>query len=114
MDYNSPNKQLIYYYTDGKSLNSYIEFGNILEWSESSNLLDTHTEWTNGEALNNFGDLPSHFVLSFSGTLAKGTNLKIGETLITVEEEVVDLEWNSLSGLVIGYTDRYPKTRKPV
>jgi hypothetical protein len=61
-------------------------------------LVDAFITTCTGE---NPGDLPAHFVLTKSGSVAANTKFEIGSVNITIPTACHDLEWNSKTGMVI-------------
>lgn len=94
------------YYINGKKLYAYNQFDSKNEWAVASGLLDT-TGACGGE---NPGDIPTTFILSKTGNIAKDTTFTV-ENTIKVLEACSDLEWDSKTGIVSGKVNG---TRRPV
>lgn len=86
---------------DGRSLESYLieDYPTREEWRLASNLPEQH------EPGNNFGDLPTFFVLKSSMSFNPGTIVRVGDLMITTQTRCAVLEWDSRSGLVFGTTN---------
>jgi hypothetical protein len=67
-------------------------------WAEASGLTST-TGTCTGE---NPGDLPAPFFFSKTGATNANTTFKVGNLQITTSTAVIDLQWNSKTGLVTG------------
>ena len=94
---NKEDRQLVYVKLNGKDLDSYTGFYNKSLWANASGLTAT-TGTCTGE---NPGDLPAHFVLTKSGSVAANTKFEVGSVNITIPTACYNLEWDSKTGMVV-------------
>ena len=94
---------------NGRLLNSYNEFYDKTQWG---NVLLASGTPSQGE---NAGELPAYFVFSKSDDTNKNTVIAVGDLIITLKQDVHNLQWDSKTGIVSGTSsESSTSTRKPV
>lgn len=81
---------------NGKVLSSYADFSNKDQWADASGL----TNSTGACAGENPGDVPAHFTVTISSSVASGTTLQVGEAKIVTTSTNSNLTWDSKTGMV--------------